>query len=118
MFAGGDVIYVDSKDVAQLGELMFYKDILFISALDSFGNTLCPRTTEREKFFRTLQFWGGSMDTIGYIPNKVLKEAQDAIVEAFNAADYETCYELFDNAMIFIPTTSAEYRRLKAEGIE
>ena len=118
LFAGIDVIEKDLGGDIHLG--MFInnaKDVLFISALDSLGNTICPRTNQRNDFFEQYEA-GGKRDTIGYIPNAVLKSAQEQITIAFNVDDYETCYRLFDEAMIFIPTTSAEYRRLKAEAIE
>ena len=93
------------------------KDVVFLATLDSMGVMLDPiYNTDRDLLYALNN--GGKHDTIGYIPNTVMKSAQERIIAAFEAEDFATCYELFDNAMTFIPTTSAEYRRLKAEGIE
>lgn len=56
------------------------------------------------------------IDTIAYIPNRVLEAAQAIIKPAFERGDYETCYEAFDKAFTFIPITGAEYRALQARG--
>lgn len=55
-------------------------------------------------------------DTIGYIPNRVVEQAETAIHSAFEAGDYEECMRLFEQAYIFIPITGAEWRALKAKG--
>ena len=108
LYSGKYVIYTE-------GVLGMYivgaSDLIYESRLDSLGNTIDPRFD--------LDYHGAmTMDTIAYIPNKILKKAQDGIIAAFNAGDYETCYELFDNAFIFIPTTGEKYRKLKELGIE
>ena len=59
-----------------------------------------------------------TQDTIAYIPNAVLETAQAAIEEAYEAGDYATCYKLFEEAYTFYPITGAEWRALKAAGIE
>lgn len=56
-------------------------------------------------------------DTIAYIPNSVLRAAEAAIIEAYNNNDYETVYQLFNEAFTFRPTTGAEYRALKEQGL-
>lgn len=57
------------------------------------------------------------MDTIGYIPNAVLRTAQPLIKMAHSAGDYAKCYELFDKAFTFIPITGAEWLELKRQGL-
>ncbi len=57
-------------------------------------------------------------DTIGYVPNEVIKRAEAAIHAAFEEGDYDECMRLFEEAYVFIPTTGAEWRALKAAGIE
>lgn len=55
-------------------------------------------------------------DTIAYIPNSVLREAETKIKAAYDQGDYTTCYSLFDKAFTFTPITGAEWEALKAEG--
>ena len=57
-------------------------------------------------------------DTVAYIPNAVIQRAEAAIKTAFDAGDYDECMRLFEEAYVFIPTTGAEWRALKAAGIE
>lgn len=57
-------------------------------------------------------------DTVAYIPNKVFKQAAIDIQKALDIKDYETCYNLFDNAIIFLPTTGEKWRKMKEAGIE
>lgn len=57
-------------------------------------------------------------DTIGYIPNSVLRAAEVQIKAAYDAQDYESVYQLFDEAFTFYPVTGAEWRALKAENLQ
>lgn len=57
-------------------------------------------------------------DTVAYIPNAAVLEARAKITAAFNAGDYENCYQIFDDTYIFIPTTGEKWRAMKAAGIE
>lgn len=54
-------------------------------------------------------------DTIGYVPNRVIRDAESKIKTAFEAGDYEECMRLFEQAYIFIPITGEEWRALKAK---
>lgn len=54
-------------------------------------------------------------DTIAYISNQVMQDAQKIIKAAYDAGDYATCYAEFDKAFTFIPITGEEWRALKAE---
>lgn len=56
--------------------------------------------------------------TIGYIPNEVTTRARREVTAAFNKEDYEECYRLFDELFVFVPTTGAKWRAMKAAGIE
>lgn len=58
------------------------------------------------------------IDTVAYIPNSVVLEARAKITAAFNDGDFDTCYKLFDEAYVFLPTTGAKWRALKQTGIE
>jgi len=57
-------------------------------------------------------------DTIGYIPNSVLRAAEVQIKAAYDAQDYDAVYQLFDEAFTFYPITGGEWRALKAENLQ
>jgi hypothetical protein len=54
-------------------------------------------------------------DTIAYIPNAELREAEALIKSAYKDGDNETVYRLFDEKFRFTAITGAEWRALKAE---
>lgn len=57
-------------------------------------------------------------DTIAYIPNKTLREAEQKIVRAYADSNYNEVYRLFkEEAYKFIPTTGRQYRKLKEQGL-
>jgi len=60
----------------------------------------------------------GAKDTIAYIPNATLRDAETAIKEAYGKKDLEKCVELFNTAFTFRPTTGAEYRALKLQNMQ
>lgn len=64
-----------------------------------------------------LPFSECKIDTIAYIPNSVLRAAETAIKQAYNANDNETVYRLFNEAFTFRPTTGSEYKALKLQGL-
>lgn len=53
---------------------------------------------------------------IGYIPQRVFKEAWVKVKAAFEAKDYDTVYRLFQETYTAFPCTPEEYEQLKAEG--
>ncbi len=55
-------------------------------------------------------------DTIGYIPNSVMRTAETAIKAAYANGDTESVYQLFNEAFTFRPITGAEYKALKEAG--
>lgn len=54
---------------------------------------------------------------IGYIPQRVLKEAWKKIEKAFAEKDYDTVYKLFEEAYQAYPCTEEEWHELKAKGM-
>lgn len=59
------------------------------------------------------------LDTIAYIPNKTLREAEQKIVKAYADSNYNEVYRLFkEEAYKFIPTTGKQYRKLKEKGLQ
>lgn len=59
---------------------------------------------------------GAPRDTLGYIPNSVVRAAETAIKKAYNEGDIDAIYKLFNEAFTFLPITGAEYKILKEEG--
>lgn len=57
-------------------------------------------------------------DTIAYIPNAVLRDAESKIKTLFNSKDYEPIYTIFNNAYTFIPISGSEYKYLKDNNLQ
>ena len=56
-------------------------------------------------------------DTLAYIPNANITAAREAILEALEAKDTVAVYGIFKDAFKFTPITGAEWRALKAQGL-
>lgn len=111
-FWGSDAI---SSDGLYLGPFVTEnKEMVVVVAKWPDGTAVMPLgfapTTEE---YATLIF-----DTVAYIPNSVVLEARAKITAAFNDGDFDTCYKLFDEAYVFLPTTGGKWRALKQTGIE
>lgn len=59
----------------------------------------------------------GVKDTIAYIPNAVMREAQVRIEKAYNDGNYTEVYRLFHETFRFRPITGKKWRELKAQGL-
>ena len=59
----------------------------------------------------------GTKDTIAYIPNSVMREAQGRIEKAYNEGNYTEVYNLFHETFRFRPITGRKWRELKAQGL-
>lgn len=59
----------------------------------------------------------GTKDTIAYIPNSVMREAQGRIEKAYNEGNYTEVYKLFHETFRFRPITGRKWRELKAQGL-
>jgi len=55
----------------------------------------------------------GKRDTVGYVPNSVLRSAEKQIKLAYKTFDNEAVYRLFNDAFTFVPITGTEWRELK-----
>lgn len=113
------VIYMDKEGNPQLGPWITsnMRDLVVVATkqkddLNSWVNAY--RYTTLGEFVAPARVF----DTIGYVPNRVIKAAEAAIHTAFEAGDYERCTQLFETAYTFQPITGAEWRELKAQGIE
>ncbi len=75
--------------------------------------------TLEEEFFKAtnVRFVDKNEKIIGYIPQRVLKEAWAKIQKAFDAKEYETVYRLFEETYQAYPCTEEEWHELKAKGM-
>lgn len=92
-----------------------------IPALKMWGTTIINQEGEFvDDFIMGSDFvvttFGDIIDTIAYIPNKVIVSSRDTLRKAYDAKHYEDVYQLFDKAFTFRPITGAEWRALKAKG--
>lgn len=114
LFGGGYVIVTDEDhpEWSRLGD--------FINVAEDVVFTVPVYVETGEYVDWSIGTNGGGcrLDTLGYIPNKILKQAQQEIKEAYARGDYETCYKLFDTAFKFYPITGPRWRALKEAGIE
>lgn len=88
--------------------LMFSEDILTEKGLDLF-------------FVKAYDVYvvDKNNDTIAYIPNKQLREAEQKIMAAYADSNFNEIYRLFkEEAYKFVPTTNKQYSKLKAQGLQ
>lgn len=97
------------RDFVNLRLLMWGTDIITMEG------QYAPDFIEGEDVILTKEIEMRTMDTIGYIPNSVLRKAQPLIKAAYDAGDYTTVYDLFDKAFTFTPITGAEWLELKRQ---
>ena len=98
--------------------LMFSDDILtskglypnFLKAYDVLVLGKIKENPRRDEY----GFW--ERDTIAYVPNSVLREAEKKIYKAYADSNYTEVYRLFHEAYKFKPITSKQWQRLKAAG--
>lgn len=105
----------------------FSKDFLFARDVVIFGlryqgklTTYGDRQAEDddpEKDLGMLIGKYGVKDTIAYIPNAVMREAQGRIEKAYNEGNYTEVYKLFNETFRFRPITGKKWRELKAQGL-
>lgn len=112
------VIYVDKSGTPQLGWLANsnLRDLVVVAI---YGEKDPTSWIDAYKYFDLTERPDSPKykhyDTIGYVPNRVIKAAEAEIHKAFNAGDYEKCTQLFETAYVFQPITGAEWRALKAK---
>lgn len=71
-----------------------------------------------EEFFKStnVRFEDIAGNIIGYIPQRVFREAWEEVKKAFDAKDYDRVYKLFQETYTAYPCTTEEWQKLKAEG--
>jgi len=98
--------------------LMFSDDILserglhksFLKGYDVLvlGKMKSPERKNKHGFYER--------DTIAYVPNSVLREAEEKIYKAYADSNYTEVYRLFHAAYKFRPITGKQWQRLKEAG--
>lgn len=109
-FWAADAISSDGQTVG--GLVANCDDMVLVALKDQDGKAIHPLEMDYAQYLDFVQ------DTVAYIPNAAILEARAKITAAFNAGDYESCYQIFDDTYIFIPTTGEKWRAMKAAGIE
>lgn len=105
----------------------FNKSFLFARDVVIFGKryqgkltTYGDRQSYGDDFENSLGYLIGKQgvkDTIAYIPNAVMREAQGRIEKAYNEGNYTEVYKLFHETFRFRPITGRKWRELKAQGL-
>lgn len=90
------------------GFIVDYYNLVFTVSYNTLSNEVIHPDSALGDYWR--------LDTVAYIPNSVVYKARELITEAFEKKDYKRCYELFDSAYVFIPTTGEKYRALMEKG--
>lgn len=88
------------------GRLTTYNDQMAVNPNDDYKNSLA-HAIQRD----------GVVDTIAYLPNSIMRVAQEKIERAFNDSNYTEVYKLFHETFKFKPITGAKWRELKAKGL-
>lgn len=58
------------------------------------------------------------LDTVGYIPNHVIEEAQIKILDLWKEGKVDEIYKTFQDAFYFIPCTGEEFKQIKDTTID
>lgn len=83
------------------------------------GEQIINEKGELEEYFikiRDLRIMGMKDYVIGYVPNKVMEQAEIDIKREYKAGHYDEVYKLFQKAYTAIPITSAKWKALKEKG--
>ncbi|MEG2495536.1 MAG: hypothetical protein RSB32_07550 [Mucinivorans sp.] len=114
LFIGGnsEVVKVDRDGNPQLGWIIaeeIYDVVLGVKHLQS-------KPGHWVDIMNPSSDYSQEKDTLGYIPNRVIRDAERKIKAAFEAGSYDECLRLFHEAYVFQPITGAQWRALKAKG--
>lgn len=100
----GNVYYDDAKEIGRA----FNEDMKDVEKLELKMLGIDVITAEGD-YYRDLTYaydvylTTRDNDTIGYVPDNVIKDARTAIEAAWEDQDYNTIYQLFNTAFIFLP---------------
>ena len=72
----------------------------------------------KDVFFKAtnVRFYDKADNIIGYIPQRVLKDAWERIQKHFAGKEYDKVYQIFRETYQAYPCTTEEWNKLKAEG--
>ena len=113
-----DVVTIDSDGEPMLGWIVT-SEVHDVVLLAGYHEDESKGWTDAYKWFDLAEGgpFSNKRDTIGYVPNSVVREAVADITEAFNLEDYDECMRLFEEAYTFKPITGAGYALLREQGL-
>ncbi len=112
-------LFVLSLDKKEVGEfLKNAKDVVYRIERDSEWNIRGPWSETNDQYYANLKNPNITFytDTVAYTPNSVIRKACKGVEAALAKGDYNLCRKIFDEEIVFIPITGAEYRELQARG--
>ncbi|MBE5033459.1 hypothetical protein [Gallalistipes aquisgranensis] len=113
-------LFVLSKDKKEVGQfLKDAKDVVYRIHRDSEGCIWGPWSETNDQYYankKNPNIITGIIDTVAYTPNSVIRKAREGVEAALAKGDYNLCRKIFDEEIVFIPITGAEYRELQARG--
>ena len=112
-------LFVLSKDKKEVGQfLKDAKDVVYRIERNSEGNIWGPWSETNDLYYANQKNPNVIYytDTVAYTPNSVIRKAREGVEAALAKKDYNLCRKIFDEEIVFIPITGAEYRELQARG--
>ena len=103
-------------------DFLFARDVVIFGVrykgkLTTYGDRHSYQEEDPDNSLDLLIAKQGVKDTIAYIPNAVMREAQGRIEKAYNDGNYTEVYRLFHETFRFRPITGKKWRELKAQGL-
>ena len=110
------VLSLDKKEVGRF--LKDAKDVVYRIERNSEGNIWGPWSETNDLYYANQKNPNVIYytDTVAYTPNSVIRKAREGVEAALAKGDYNLCRKIFDEEIVFIPITGAEYRELQARG--
>ena len=112
-------LFVLSKGKKEVGQfLKDAKDVVYRIERNSEGNIWGPWSETNDLYYANQKNPNVIYytDTVAYTPNSVIRKAREGVEAALAKKDYNLCRKIFDEEIVFIPITGAEYRELQARG--
>ncbi len=86
-----------------------------IAIIDEMGNIVDDLGASKD--FVLTEIGNNKIDTIGYIPNRVVHEAFAEAQRLHKEERYEDMVKVFTSAFVAHPCTAKQYEALKAKGL-
>ena len=112
-------LFVLSKDKKEVGQfLKDAQDVVYRIERNAEGNIWGPSSETNDLYYANQKNPNVIYytDTVAYTPNSVIRKAREGVEAALAKKDYNLCRKIFDEEIVFIPITGAEYRELQARG--